>query len=124
MKGPSLVNNNHSFIDVGDEAILHLKSGKTCISKNKIEGANFCKKNDANLIILDDGLQSKNIKKDISILVVDGYYGNNELFPAGPLRETIKKTLKKCDAILIIEKLILIIKILFLIKKNFFAKKL
>ncbi len=126
LKGPSLVNNNHSFIDVGDEAILHLKSGKTCISKNKIEGANFCKKNDANLIILDDGLQSKSIKKDISILVIDGNYGfgNNRLFPAGPLRETIKKTLKKCDAILIIGKINFNNQdFIFDKKKIFFAKK-
>ena len=67
------------------------------VTRTKSKAENFCKKNDANLIILDDGLQSKSIKKDISILVIDGNYGfgNNRLFPAGPLRETIKKTLKK-----------------------------
>ena len=126
INGPLLVNNKHSFIDVGDEALLHSKHGKTCISKNKIEGANFCKKNDANLIILDDGLQSKSIKKNISILVIDGNYGfgNNRIFPSGPLRESIKRSLKKCDAILIFNKMKLNNKDLtFKDQKIFFAKK-
>ena len=43
LKGPSLVNNNHSFIDVGDEAILHINLEKP-VYQNKIEGQIFVKK--------------------------------------------------------------------------------
>ena len=126
-KGPLLVNNTHSFVDVGDEAILHAKYGKTCISKNKIEGGNFCKNNSADLIILDDGLQSKNLKKDISILVIDGNYGfgNCRIFPSGPLRESIKRSIVKSDAILVLGKMKLNRKDPVLNeKKIFFAKKI
>ncbi len=43
-KGPLVVNNQHNFLEVGDESVLHSKFGKTCMSKNKIKGANLCKK--------------------------------------------------------------------------------
>ena len=39
---------------------------------------------------MDDGLQSKDIKKNFKILVVDAQYGfgNELILPAGPLRQT------------------------------------
>ena len=54
---------------------------------------------------MDDGLQSKDIKKDFKILVLDDQYGfgNKFVLPAGPLRQTIKNALKNCDVILIIK---------------------
>ena len=51
---------------VGDEAILHKKYGQVCVAKDRKEGANLCIQNKADLLILDDGFQSKHIKKDIS----------------------------------------------------------
>ena len=46
---------------------------------------------------MDDGLQSKDIKKDFKILVVDDQYGfgNKFVLPAGPLRQNYKKCSKK-----------------------------
>ena len=75
------------------------------MSKNKFEGALMCKKIGSKLIIMDDGLQSINVK-DFNILVIDGTFkfGNNNLIPAGPLREPVEECLKKCNAILIIGK--------------------
>ena len=57
------------------------------------------------MIIMDDGLQSKDIKKNFKILVVDNQYGfgNNFVLPAGPMRQTIGQTIKRCDAIIIIK---------------------
>ena len=51
---------------------------------------------------MDDGLQSKDIKKDFKILVKDAQYqfGNELILPAGPLRQPINKAIKKCDVIL------------------------
>ncbi len=103
-KGPLIVSNDHSFKQVGDESILHSQFGLTCVSKNKFMGAKFCEAHDGKLIIMDDGLQSKDIKKNCKVLVIDGHYGfgNRKIFPAGPLRETIKSSIKKCDLILLI----------------------
>ncbi|MEE2694972.1 MAG: tetraacyldisaccharide 4'-kinase [Pseudomonadota bacterium] len=103
-KGPIIVNNKLTFLEVGDESILHSKHGLTCMAKNKVEGARLCEANDSELIIMDDGLQSIDIKKDIKILVIDGDYcfGNERILPAGPLREPAKKAIKASDLILII----------------------
>ncbi len=84
-------------------------------------------KKNADLLILDDGLQSKNLKKNVSILVIDGNYmfGNQRLLPAGPLRETIKRSIETCDVILIIGNTKLNEEdFIFMNKKIFFAKKI
>ena len=56
----------------------------------------MCKNIGSKLIIMDDGLQSINVKKDFNILVIDGTFkfGNNNLIPAGPLREPVEECLK------------------------------
>tara|TARA_B100001027_G_scaffold32663_1_gene19762 strand:- start:26 stop:985 length:960 start_codon:yes stop_codon:yes gene_type:complete len=102
LNGPLLVNKSHTFTEVGDEAIIHYNYGTTCISKHKLKGARFCEQKGSDLIILDDGLQNKDLKKDFSILVVDSHYlfGNEMIFPAGPLRETLGSSLKRVDAII------------------------
>ena len=45
------------------------------------------------VIISDDGLQHYQMSRDVEILVIDGArrFGNNLCFPAGPLRESIKR---------------------------------
>jgi len=103
LKGPLMIKRNMNFIDVGDECLIHSIHGDTCIAKNKVSGARFCESQNANLIILDDGLQSKNVKKDFSILVIDSEYGfgNKLIFPAGPLREPLKNAINKSDAIIV-----------------------
>ena len=104
-KGPLIVNQNMNYNDVGDESLIHSYYGLTCMSKSKVEGARLCVRNHADLIILDDGFQSKNIIKDFSILILDPDFGikNKYLFPAGPLRQPFKEAIKKCDAILILD---------------------
>ena len=103
-KGPLIVSKDHSFHEVGEESLLHSYFGLTCVSKNKFLGAKFCEAQGANLIIMDDGLQSIDIKKDCKVLVIDSEYGfgNKNIFPSGPLRETISSGIKNCDLILII----------------------
>ena len=105
LNGPTIVSKKSQYIDVSDEALIHAKHGLTCMAKNKKLGASFCKENGANMIIMDDGLQSKDIKKNFKILVVDNQYGfgNNFVLPAGPMRQTIGQTIKRCDAIIIIK---------------------
>ena len=103
-RGPLIVSKDHSFHEVGEESLLHSYFGLTCVSKNKFLGAKFCEAQGANLIIMDDGLQSIDIKKDCKVLVIDSDYGfgNKNIFPSGPLREPINTGIRNCDLILII----------------------
>ena len=103
-KGPLIVSKYHSFHEVGEESLLHSQFGLTCVSKKKISGAKFCEAQGGKLIIMDDGLQSIDIKKDCKVLVIDSDYGfgNKNIFPSGPLREPINSGIKNCDLILII----------------------
>ena len=103
-KGPLIVKNINTFEQVGEESILHAQYGPTCMSKNKREGAIFCENIGSDLIIMDDGLQSINIKKNLNIMVVDSSFGfgNNNMLPAGPLREPVEECIKKSHLILII----------------------
>jgi len=104
--GPIEVQSNHSVEEVGDEALLLSSTAKTYVSKNKVKGIEFAIEKDASILLLDDGYHNPSVKKDISILVIDGIVnlGNNMLFPAGPLKEGFKSQLKRCDAIIIINK--------------------
>ena len=103
-KGPLIVSKDHSFHEVGEESLLHSQFGLTCVSKKKISGAKFCEAQGGKLIIMDDGLQSIDIKKDCKVLVIDSDYGfgNKNIFPSGPLREPINSGIRNCDLILII----------------------
>jgi tetraacyldisaccharide 4'-kinase len=90
---------------VGDEAVLHKNYGQVCVAKDRQKGANLCIQSKADLLILDDGFQSKHIKKDISLIVCDtlNQFGNAKIFPAGPLRESIKSGLSRADALILIK---------------------
>jgi len=105
IKKPKIVSNHDTAKEVGDEACVHKMFGDICISRNRKEGALLCEKLMSDLIILDDGFQSKNIKKDISIIVFesDRMFGNEKLIPAGPLREKIEDGLERADGIVCID---------------------
>lgn len=104
-KNPKILDEKDSFIDFGDESILHKEITKVCVSNDRRKGAELCIKNDADLLILDDGFQSKHIKKDLSFIVLDFNYhlGNKQIFPAGPLRESLKFASKRIDALIMID---------------------
>ena len=104
-KGPHKVNNIKDDINkVGDEALLLSRNGTTWVSKKKYKGIEEANKKEAELIILDDGFQNFSIKKNFSILVIDAHYpfGNESLFPSGPLREPIKNGIKRANLILLV----------------------
>lgn len=103
LKGPTLVDLKiHTADDVGDEALLHALHAPTIVSANRASGAKLAQAMDADLIIMDDGLQNSAIHKDVSFLVIDTRQGlgNGYLLPAGPLREPLKDALKKCTAVI------------------------
>jgi tetraacyldisaccharide 4'-kinase len=53
---------------------------------------------------MDDGFQNPSLRKDRSILVVDGRrgIGNGRVFPAGPLRAPLQSQLRRAQALLLI----------------------
>ncbi|MBP6985966.1 MAG: tetraacyldisaccharide 4'-kinase [Alphaproteobacteria bacterium] len=94
----------HDATQVGDEPLLLAKTAPTWIGKNRQQSAVLAVKNGADILLMDDGLQNEHLKKDISLLVIDGNqgFGNQWVFPAGPLRETVQRGLKKADAVIFI----------------------
>ncbi|MBN8648406.1 MAG: tetraacyldisaccharide 4'-kinase [Caulobacterales bacterium] len=88
--------------DVGDEPLMLSKYCDVFIGKDRVEAAKLAIKNDAKAIILDDAHQNPYLNKNISFVVIDGNvgFGNHEICPAGPLRESIDVGLKRADAII------------------------
>ena len=98
------VNPNMSYTLVGDEALMMSNYFPTWVSKNKFQAFQQAKRNGANILVLDDALQSFNIHKDLSIYVYDSIqsFGNRLLVPSGPLRETVKAALNKSQIFFLI----------------------
>ena len=85
-----------------DEQKLLNKKTKLIVPNKRIEGLKKIKANKKNIAIFDDGLQDKSIKYSISIVCFTGLegFGNKQLLPAGPLRESLHQ-LKNYDAVFI-----------------------
>lgn len=106
MEGPVKVDlKKHTAKEVGDEPLLLAKAAPCWVAKSRgsgiqaaIDGSN------ANLVIMDDGLQNFTVSKDVSLLVIDGLFGlgNGYMIPAGPMRERFKDALSRCDAVILI----------------------
>tara|TARA_A200000113_G_scaffold61004_1_gene52343 strand:+ start:4556 stop:7315 length:2760 start_codon:yes stop_codon:yes gene_type:complete len=89
------VDENTSVKETGDEAqILAKLNIPFYIDKNRVRAVDKINKNhDCDVIISDDGLQHYKMKRNIEIAVIDGKrrFGNKLTFPAGPLRESVKR---------------------------------
>ena len=102
---PLMVNDEHNnFDEIGDEAILLAGTTTTWVAKDRKAGITAAIDNGADVIILDDGFQNPSVKKDFSIVVVDGGYGfgNKMAIPAGPLRESIASGISRATAVVIV----------------------
>ncbi len=128
-KNPVLVNKKHTSFDIGDEVFMIFQkfNGKVpvCICTNRANGAKVLE-NRVDIIIMDDGLQNYTLAKDKSIIVFDGKQtiGNGFIFPAGPLRESLKNGMKKADAVVIMRKINQVFeKTIFKFKKPVFNAK-
>jgi tetraacyldisaccharide 4'-kinase len=94
----------HHAEDVGDEPLLLARMAPTVISRDRIAGAEFARSAGADVVVMDDGFQNPSLKKDLSIVVVDGGrgVGNGLSIPAGPLRAPFKRQLDRAQAVLVI----------------------
>ncbi len=105
LAGPVKVDTSvHTALDVGDEALLHARDGMTWVARNRAAGARAATSEGAEIIVLDDAHQHTTLKKDASIIVVDGRrgFGNHRILPAGPLREDVRAGLARADLLAIL----------------------
>lgn len=107
LEGPVQVDpQRHRATEVGDEPLLLARAAPAVVARDRVAGAEAARTAGAGSIVMDDGFQSPNLHKDLSILVVDGRrgIGNARVFPAGPLRAPLDAQLRRAGAVLVIGK--------------------
>ena len=94
----------HSAADVGDEPLLLARVAPTIVSPDRIAGAKLARAAGASAIVMDDGFQNPSLRKNLSILVVDGGrgIGNGRVIPAGPLRAPLHVQMRHAHALLVL----------------------
>lgn len=79
----------------GDEpCLMRRRTGApVAVGKDRARAAALLVRQGANVVIADDGLQNPSLARDIEICVIDGQrrFGNEQLLPAGPLRESLDR---------------------------------
>lgn len=93
----------HNYKQVGDEPLLLARTATTIISRNRKDGALYAARTH-DLLVMDDGLQNPTLTKTLSFVVIDGNtgFGNGQMIPSGPLRQSLNKGFKSADAFIII----------------------
>ena len=102
--GPHRVAPRDTVAEVGDEPLLLAEIAPTWTSADRAAGARAAVEAGAEALVLDDGLQNPTLRKDLSLLVIDGAcgFGNGRVLPAGPLREPIATGASRCQAAVLI----------------------
>jgi tetraacyldisaccharide 4'-kinase len=103
LAGPLRVG-RHSARDVGDEPLLLARVAPTIVARDRPAGAAAAAAAGADVLIMDDGLQSPSLEKDFSLALIDGQrgVGNARIFPAGPLRAPLMAQIDRLDALLVV----------------------
>ncbi len=97
-KGPEL-----SAVEAGDEPYLlaeNLVKAWILVGKDRIQSANLASREGIEIVLLDDGMQHRQIARDYEVIVLDAEdpLGQNNYLPRGLLREN-PKNLSRADLI-------------------------
>jgi len=109
-KGPTRVDSaRHTALDVGDEPLMLAQDFPMWIARDRVAGARAASAAGAQAIVMDDGHQNPDVRKALSLIVVDGEtrndewpFGDGKVFPAGPMREPLKVGLARADAVVLL----------------------
>src|SRR5947209_12835871 len=105
-RAPTFVNaSKHRARDVGDEPLLLARLAPVIVGADRIEAGWHARRAvNPSVLVLDDGLQSRQIEPDLAIAVVDGEVGigNGLCVPAGPLRAPLAAQMRHVDAVVIV----------------------
>jgi tetraacyldisaccharide 4'-kinase len=108
--GPSIVLPHDLSQSVGDEPKLMAMHGcVVVVSKNKVDGIKFIERRQlGDLVILDDGFQSRSIHRDIDIIAIEcsqegsvREISSGRLLPWGRLREPLGSILKRAALVVL-----------------------
>lgn len=103
--GRPLQATGRSAAEVGDEALLLAQIAPTFVGDDRAAAAALAiSEIGPSALILDDGLQSRQVEPDLAIAVVDGAtgLGNGLCLPAGPLRAPLAAQLPHVQAVVIV----------------------
>jgi tetraacyldisaccharide 4'-kinase len=99
----------HSYREVGDEPLMLARDAPMWIARDRAAGAVAAVAAGAQAVVMDDGHQNPSVKKALSLVVVDGEtrneewpFGDDAVFPAGPMREPLKTGLARADAVVLL----------------------
>ena len=88
--------NNSKVEDYGDEPIFlssRLRNIPIAVGANKFNAAlQLIKKNKVDVLLFDDGFQTRKIYRDLDIVLLNAFNGikDYKMFPFGILREPVK----------------------------------
>jgi tetraacyldisaccharide 4'-kinase len=110
LEGPIQVDpDNHDASEVGDEPLMLAQDFPMWVARNRLAGAKAAAAAGAQVVVMDDGHQNPDVKKALSIIVVDGEtrgqewpFGDGAVFPAGPMREPLRRGLARADAVVVL----------------------
>jgi tetraacyldisaccharide 4'-kinase len=99
----------HSAADVGDEPLMLAGDLPVWIARDRAAGARAAAADGARAIVMDDGHQKPSVAKALSLVVIDGEtrndewpFGDGRVFPAGPMREPLRRGLARADAAVVL----------------------
>ena len=99
-KKPAFIKKEYNYLS--DEIKMLAETGKTFVSKNRLNSILLSANNNYDVAILDDGFQDLSIKPNFSILCFNSnqMFGNGLLIPSGPLREELS-AISRADCVFI-----------------------
>lgn len=94
----------HAAADVGDEPLLLARTAPVIVSRDRVRGATVAVEAGASVIVMDDGFQNPSLRKDLSLIVIDGSrgVGNAGVFPSGPLRAPLSRQVERTEILLVL----------------------